>query len=54
MASITTILGMLTLLTTSHPMILAIGQTLFIGMSACLISCLLVTPLFAERTPPAA
>jgi predicted exporter len=43
-ASITTILGMLSLLGATHPTILVMGQTLAVGMGFCLLACVLVTP----------
>ena len=43
-ASITTIVGMISLLSASHPTILVMGQTLAVGMGFCLLACVLVTP----------
>lgn len=43
-ASITTIVGMLSLLSAQHPTIYTLGRTLLIGMSCCLVACLLITP----------
>jgi predicted exporter len=48
-ASLTTILGVSTLLLANHPMIFSIGITLVIGMSASLIACLLITPGIVRR-----
>jgi predicted exporter len=49
-ASITTIVGMLSLLSAQHPTIYTLGRTLLIGMSCCLVACLLITPAVA-RSP---
>jgi predicted exporter len=49
-ASITTIVGMLSLLSAQHPTIYTLGRTLLIGMSCCLVACLLITPAIA-RSP---
>jgi len=49
-ASITTIVGMLSLLSAQHPTIYTLGRTLLIGMSCCLIACLLITPALARGT----
>ena len=43
-ASLTTIVGMLSLLSATHPTILVMGQTLAVGMGFCLLACVLVTP----------
>jgi uncharacterized protein len=43
-ATLTTVAGVSTLLLANHPMIFSIGQTLFIGMTASLFACLLITP----------
>ncbi len=43
-ASLTTVVGVSTLLLADHPMIYSIGQTLVIGMTASLIACVLITP----------
>jgi predicted RND superfamily exporter protein len=43
-ASLTTVVGVSTLLLANHPMIYSIGQTLVIGMTASLIACVLITP----------
>jgi predicted exporter len=48
-ASLTTILGVSTLLLANHPMIFSIGITVVIGMSASLIACLLITPGIVRR-----
>jgi len=50
-ASITTIVGMLSLLSAQHPTIYTLGRTLLIGMSCCLVACLLITPAVARRKP---
>ncbi len=50
-ASLTTIVGMLSLLSAQHPTIHTLGRTLLIGMSCCLIACLLITPALARRLP---
>ena len=49
-ASITTIVGMLSLLSAQHPTIYTLGRTLLIGMSCCLVACLLITPPLARVT----
>ena len=36
-----------------HPMVSAVGAAIFIGMAACLLSCLLCFPLLAPRGEPA-
>lgn len=51
-ASITTIVGMLSLLSAEHPTIYTLGRTLLIGMSCCLVACLLITPAIARRADP--
>ncbi len=54
-ASITTIAGVISLVNASHPMISAMGRVLALGMTFCLISCLLITPslsLFFRRRHP--
>ncbi len=48
-ASLTTIVGMLSLLSAQHPTIFTMGRTLLIGMSCCLVACLLITPALADR-----
>jgi uncharacterized protein len=48
-ASITTIVGMLSLLSALHPTIYTLGRTLLIGMSCCLVACLLITPAVAKK-----
>ncbi len=50
-ASLTTIVGMLSLLSAQHPTIHTLGRTLLIGMSCCLVACLLITPALARRAP---
>lgn len=50
-ASITTIVGMMSLLSAQHPTIYTLGRTLLIGMSCCLVACLLITPAVARRVP---
>jgi predicted exporter len=58
-ASITTIAGVLALVNATHPMISGMGRVLAVGMSFCLLSCLLVTPSLTPyfrrtgSTPPA-
>lgn len=47
-ASITTIVGMVSLLSAEHPTIYTLGRTLLIGMSCCLVACLLITPAVAR------
>ena len=47
-ASLTTIVGMLSLLSAQHPTIYTMGRTLLIGMSCCLVACLLITPSIAQ------
>ena len=46
-ATITTIVGVGSMMLATHPILRSIGTTLTIGMSTCLIACLLVTPALA-------
>ncbi len=48
-ASVTTIVGMMSLLSAQHPTIYTLGRTLLIGMSCCLVACLLITPAVAKK-----
>lgn len=48
-ASITTIVGMVSLLGASHPTIATLGQTLTIGMTCCLVASVLITPVLARE-----
>ena len=48
-ASFTTIVGMVSLLSAQHPTIYTLGRTLLIGMSCCLVACLLITPAVAQK-----
>ncbi|HEX3135856.1 MAG TPA: hypothetical protein VHX44_20000, partial [Planctomycetota bacterium] len=52
-ASLTTIVGMLSLLSAQHPTIHVLGRTLLIGMTCCLVACLLITPALSPRKPAA-
>lgn len=47
-ASLTTIVGMVSLVNAQHPTIHTMGRTLLIGMSCCLVACLLITPSIAQ------
>ena len=49
-ASLTTIAGVATLVFAHHPLIRSIGISLTIGMTLCLIACLLITPPLRRRT----
>jgi predicted exporter len=45
----TAICGTSAMLVAHHPLLAGVGQTLTIGMSTCLIACLLLTPVVAGR-----
>lgn len=47
-ASITTIVGMVSLIGAQHPSIATLGMTLTIGMSCCLVASVLITPVLAR------
>ena len=48
-ASLTTIVGMVSLLGASHPSIASLGMILTIGMSCCLVASVLITPVMARE-----
>jgi predicted exporter len=48
----TAICGTGAMLVAHHPLLAGVGQTLTIGMSTCLIACLLLTPMIAGRRAP--
>lgn len=51
-ASLTTIVGMISLLGAHHPTIATLGKTLTIGMSCCLVASVLITPIMTKSETP--